>query len=154
MRLSAILFFAALGSHAWTVSAAVEPHPAGTQIVRMDPGLDQLIEPGTPVERVATGFKFTEGPMWHAGRLWFSDLSGNKMYAVSADGEVKLLIDRSGGLDTVPPGSYLGSNAMAPDQDGSVLMVQQGGRKIVRVSKDLQISPFLDSYQHKKLNSP
>jgi len=106
------------------------------------------------VERVATGFKFTEGPMWHAGRLWFSDLGGNKMYAVSADGEVKLLIDRSGGLDTVPPGSYLGSNAMAPDKDGSVLMVQQGGRKIVRVSKDLHITPFLDSYQHKKLNSP
>ena len=154
MRVSVLILGAVLVSCMLDASAAVESHPAGTQIVRMDPGLDRLIAPGTPVERVATGFKFTEGPMWHAGRLWFSDLGGNKMYAVSADGEVKLLIDRAGGLDTVPPGSYLGSNAMTPDKDGSVLMVQQGGRKIVRVSKDLHITPFLDSYQHKKLNSP
>src|SRR3954469_20231037 len=154
MRLSALIIGAVLGSCMLDAAVAVESHPAGAQIERMDPGLDRLIAPATPVKRVATGFTFTEGPMWHAGRLWFSDLSGNKMYAVSADGEGKLLIDPSGGLDTAPPGSYLGSNAMAPDQDGSVLMVQQGGRKIVRVSKDLHISPFLDSYQHKKLNSP
>ena len=154
MRLSSFFFCAALGSHALTVCATVEPHPAGTQIVRMDSGLDRLIEPGTQVERVASGFKFTEGPMWHAGRLWFSDLGDNKMYAVSADGKVELLIDRSGGLQTVPSGSYLGSNAMVPAKDGSVLMVQQGGRKIVRVSRDLKISPYLDDYQHRKLNSP
>jgi len=146
MKASVILLSVALG--------VIDAHAADTQIVRLDPGLDKLIAPGTPVERVATGFKFTEGPMWHAGRLWFSDLGDNKMYAVSADGHVQLLIDRSGGLDTVPPGSYLGSNAMAPDKDGSVLMIQQGGRKIVRVGKDLHITPFLDSYQHKKLNSP
>jgi gluconolactonase len=154
MRLFVLILGAALGSHLVAAAAAVESPATGTQIVRMDPALDRLIAPGTPVERVATGFKFTEGPMWHAGRLWFSDLSDNKMYAVSADGNVKLLIDQSGGLKTVPPGSYLGSNAMAPDKNGSVLMIQQGGRKIVRVSKDLEITPFLDSYQHKKLNSP
>jgi gluconolactonase len=154
MRLSLTLLFAAFGSHMLDAVAAVQTHAAGTEIVRMDPALDKLIVPGTSVERIATGFKFTEGPMWHAGRLWFSDLGDNKMYAVSRDGHVELLIDRSGGLQTVPPGSYLGSNAMAPDKDGSVLMIQQGGRKIVRVSKQLQISPFLDSFAHKKLNSP
>ena len=128
--------------------------PPGVQIVRLDPALDQLIAPGTQIERVATGFKFTEGPMWRAGRLWFSDLGDNKMYAVSRDGRVELLIDRSGGLESVPPGSYLGSNAMVTDKDGSVLLVQQGARKIVRVDEKLHMAPFLDSYQGKRLNSP
>jgi len=154
MRASVLLLSVVIGWFTYDATAAVEVHAAGAQIVRLDAGLDKLIAPGTPVERVATGFKFTEGPMWHAGRLWFSDLGDNKMYAVSADGRVELLIDHSGGLETVPPGSYLGSNAMAPDQDGSVLMIQQGGRKIVSVSKDLHVTPYLDSYQHRKLNSP
>jgi gluconolactonase len=154
MRISAILVIAAFGAQLLDAFAAVDPHAAGTEIVRMDPGLDRLIAPGTAVARVATGFKFTEGPMWHQGRLWFSDLGDNKLYAVSPEGQVELLIDRSGGLDTVPPGSYLGSNALASDKDGSVLMIQQGGRRIVRVSQDLHITAFLDRYQNKKLNSP
>jgi gluconolactonase len=154
MRARVLLLSVAIGFCASDALSAVEASPAGTQIIRLDPGLDKLIAPGTAIERVATGFKFTEGPMWHAGRLWFSDLGDNKMYAVSVDGHVERLIDHSGGLSEVPPGSYLGSNAMAPDKDGSVLMIQQGGRKIVRVDEDLKITPFLDSYQGHKLNSP
>ena len=143
-----------VGLYLASAAAAADSAHSETRIERLDSGLDRLIAPGTRIERVATGFKFTEGPMWHDGRLWFSDLGDNKMYAVSPDGHVQLLIDRSGGLERMPPGSNLGSNAMAPDRDGSVLMIQQGGRKIVRVSKDLRVTPFLDSYQGKKLNSP
>jgi gluconolactonase len=146
---------AAIGSGSLGLAATPDAPPSGTtQIVRLDPALDRLIEPGARIDRVATGFKFTEGPMWRSGRLWFSDLGDNKLYAVSADGRVELLIDRSGGLENVPPGSYLGSNALAPAKDGSVLLVQQGGRKIVRVTQDLHLTPFLDSYAGKKLNSP
>ncbi|GFE80098.1 gluconolactonase [Steroidobacter agaridevorans] len=127
---------------------------ASTRIERMDPALDSIIAPGTAIERVATGFKFTEGPMWREGRLWFSDLRDNKVYAVSRSGKVELLIERAGGLDPFPADSYLGSNAMATDQDGSVLLVQQGGRKIVRLDAHLEPTPLLERYQGKKLNSP
>ncbi|WP_129647663.1 SMP-30/gluconolactonase/LRE family protein [Peristeroidobacter agariperforans] len=125
-----------------------------TRIERMDPALDTVIAPGTTIERVATGFKFTEGPMWREGRLWFSDLRDNKVFAVDRSGKVELLIERAGGLDPFPADSYLGSNAMATDKDGSVLLVQQGGRKIVRLNAQLQPSTLLDRYQGKKLNSP
>jgi gluconolactonase len=155
MRVSALRILTALAMiGAGSIGLAAAPETPATGIDRLDPALDRVIAPGAHIERVATGFKFVEGPMWRSGRLWFSDLMDNKLYAVSPDGRVELLMDRAGGLDSVPPGSYLGSNAMVPDKDGSVLLVQQGGRKIVRVSKDLHVTPFLDSYHGKKLNSP
>ncbi len=126
----------------------------GASIVRNDPALDNVIAPGTIVEKVASGFQFAEGPMWHEGRLWFSDLVGNKMYVVSPDGKAEILIDHSGGLDNVAPKSYKGSNAMVTDKDGSVLMCQHGLRRIVRLDKDLHQTVFLDRWQGKRLNSP
>jgi gluconolactonase len=126
----------------------------GPSIVRNDPALDNVIAPGTSVEKVASGFQFTEGPMWREGRLWFSDLVGNRMYAVSPDGKVELLIDHAGGLDNIAPKSYKGSNAMVADKDGSVLMCQHGLRRIVRLDKHLHQTVFLDKWQGKRLNSP
>jgi gluconolactonase len=127
---------------------------ASTRIERLDPALDALIAPETRIERVATGFKFTEGPLWREGRLWFSDLRDDKVLAVTPEGKVETLIAHAGGLDPFPVDSYLGSNAMATDKDGSVLLVQQGGRKIVRLDAQLRPTPFLDRHEGKRLNSP
>lgn len=92
--------------------------------------------------------------MWREGRLWFSDLSDDKVIAVSPAGKVKTLIEHAGGLNPFPPGSFLGSNAMVTDKDGSVLLVQQGGRKIVRLDAKLQPTVLIDKYDGKRLNSP
>ena len=138
------------------VSAQSSPsHPP--EILRLDPALDAVIAPGTKIERVADTFKFTEGPMWHEGRLWISDVVGDKTYAVSSDGAVQMLLAKSGGYTNPPPGAYLGPNAMVTDKDGTVLLAQQGGRKImriVRVNSHLELRPFLSTYDGKKFNSP
>ena len=84
----------------------IEAQVPGTAIVKLDPALDAIIAPGTRIERVATGFKFVEGPMWRQGRLWFSDLVGNKLYAVSREGKVEMLLDHSGGLAREPLKNY------------------------------------------------
>ena len=124
------------------------------QVVRLDPALDAVIAPGTAIERVATGFKFGEGPMWRQGRLWFSDLVGNKMYAVAPDGRTEMLIDHAGGLENPPRGSYTGSNAMVTDKDGSVLMLQHGMRRVVRLDSNMAMHPYLESFEGKRFNSP
>jgi gluconolactonase len=135
------------------VAAAPATASAG-EVMRLDPALDALIAPGAQVEKVATGFKFTEGPMWRGGKLWFADLVGNKMHAVTPDGKVELLIDKSGGLDNPPEGAYLGSNGMATDKDGAVLMTQHGAHRIAKLDDKLAITPFLERFEGKRLNSP
>jgi gluconolactonase len=119
MRKSGVVCAAALTASMGSAENAL-PSESGTasnmRVDRLEAGLDNLIAPGTEIDRVATGFEFTEGPMWRRGRLWFSDLVGNKMYAVSPEGKVELLIDKAGGLQVVSPNTYKGSNAMVTDK--------------------------------------
>jgi gluconolactonase len=124
------------------------------KVVRLSPALDAVLAPDVKIERAAKGFAFTEGPMWHQGALWFSDLQGNKMYSLSQDGKLRLMLDKAGGLDSFPAGAYGGSNAMVADRDGSVLMMQHGLRRIVRLDAKLAVTPFLTGYEGKQFNSP
>jgi gluconolactonase len=123
-------------------------------VKRMDPALDAVIAPGAKPVKIAGGFNFVEGPMWRKGELWFSDLRGNKMYKVTPQGKVTMLLDHAGGLDKIPEGAFQGSNAMATDKDGSVLMLQHGLRRMVRLDDKMKQTPVLEKYEGKRLNSP
>lgn len=123
-------------------------------IERIDPALDALISTDATIERVATGFSFTEGPLWHNGKLWFSDVTGDKLRVVNRGGDVTELLANSGGLPNPPRGANIGSNGLAPDRDGRVLMAQMGARRIVHVDEEGTVTPFIGDYRGKRLNSP
>lgn len=127
---------------------------ADMRVERLDPALDALIAPDAKIERLATGFSFTEGPMWHNGKLWFSDVTGDKLRSVDRSGKAEELIANSGGLPNPPPGANIGSNGLAPDKDGSVLMAQMGARRIARVDANLNVTAVVSEYEGKRLNSP
>jgi gluconolactonase len=118
------------GSFALTVTAVLAAAPLGVgKIERLDPALDALVTPGTVIEKVAGGFKFTEGPLWRPdGTLWFSDVQGNVVRSVTPAGQVKVLIQNAGGVSSAPPDAFIGSNGMAQAPDGSAWMVQHGAR--------------------------
>jgi gluconolactonase len=138
-------------------AAAAAPAVAaeGTSIERLDPALDAVIAPGAVLEKVGGGYDFTEGPAWVNGEIWFSDLRGNTFHAIAADGTARTLMEKSGGKDTIPPGSYQGSNGLVVDKDGTVLLTQHGARRIVRINPaDMSVTPFLERVDGKRLNSP
>ena len=50
-----------------------------------------------PVERLATGFTFVEGPVWHRDGHWhFSDIPESRIHTVTPSGEVGVHRDPSG----------------------------------------------------------
>lgn len=132
------------------------PASAGVgKIIRLDPEFDTLIAKDAKIEKVATGFTFTEGPLWRPqGLLWFSDVPGNVVRSVMPNGEVKVIIEHAGGTVAAPPGAFIGPNAMIADKDGAVLLCQHGNRRIVRVGKDMKITPYIDKFEGQRLNSP
>jgi gluconolactonase len=142
------------GIAAISASAQTPPAAPESEVVRADPALDALIAPDAQIEKVATGFKFVEGPMWREGRLWFSDVGGEEIRAVTPDGKVELLVDHAGGYPNPKPGKTLGPNAMATDKDGTIVYAQQGGRNLSRLDAKLAIKPLLSTYDGKKINSP
>lgn len=131
------------------------PRPVITpHIERLDPALDALVDAAQPIERVATGFVFTEGPMWIKGRLFFSDVRDDKMYAVTPEGKVELLNGNSGGLAQHPPHVDVGSNGMAPSTGKVSVVARMGARDVARMDAPGQMKPFITHYQGKRLNSP
>jgi gluconolactonase len=123
-------------------------------IERLDPAFDAIVSPSAAIEKVAGGFKFTEGPLWRPdGTLWFSDVQGNVVRSVAPDGKVTVLVENAGGPSTTPDG-FVGPNGMAQAPDGSVWLVQHSNRQIVRVNADRSLTPVVTRFEGKRFNSP
>ncbi len=139
---------------AGVLSSADVGSPVG-RIVRLDPAFDRLVPKDARIEKVAGGFQFTEGPLWRSdGHLWFSDVVGNLVRSLTPEGQVQVLIRNAGGICKAPPGSFVGPNGMIADKGGYVLLCQHTNRRIVRVSRDLQITPYIETFEGKRFNSP
>jgi gluconolactonase len=158
MRLSilsvpAILLFVIAGGR---IAANAGSEAVGT-IERLDPAIDQLVPRTAKIEKIATGFKFTEGPLWRPDTgLWFSDVVGNVVRQWSADGKVSEIL-RPGGADHpdyAPPGSFIGPNGMVAGKDGIVLLCQHGNRRIVQIDRAHKVKVFLDRWEGKRFSSP
>ena len=79
----------------------------------------------TDVEVVADGFCFTEGPRWHEGRLWFSDMHDGWVCALTPDGQLERITrmeHEPSGLGWLP--------------DGRLLVVSMQDRRLIRREMD------------------
>ena len=158
------------GNFIWVRSATLDfyktnqigpAHFVKTDIVKVDPALDQIIAPGTQLEKLAGGFLFTEGPVWvpatanASGYLLFSDPNANTIYRWSADGQVSVFRTKSG-YSGFNVGEYHqpGSNGLALDRQGRLTINQHGNRRVIRVEPRGNITVLADRYEGKRLNSP
>ena len=79
----------------------------------------------TDVEVVADGFCFTEGPRWHEGRLWFSDMHDGWVCALTPNGQLERIArveHEPSGLGWLP--------------DGRLLVVSMQDRRLIRREMD------------------
>jgi gluconolactonase len=105
--------------------------------------LKSLFEPGDP-ERLATGFQFTEGPLWlPQGLLLFSDIPGDRIYSWAPQEGVQVWREPSGN-----------SNGLTLDEQGRLLACEHGNRRVSRTEADGAVFSLADRYQSKRLNSP
>ena len=105
--------------------------------------LRTLIEDGNP-ELLATGFQFTEWPIWHAdGSLIFSDIPANRLYRWTAEGGAQVWRE--------PTGNAHGNTL---DRQGRLLTCEHSGRRVSRTAADGTVTALAHQYQGKKLNSP
>jgi gluconolactonase len=98
------------------------------------------------VERVATGFRWAEGPVYFpAGRyVLFSDIPNNRIMRFSED-DGHLSIFRQPSMN---------SNGNTIDREGRLITCEHSGRRVTRTELDGSITIIADKYNGKKLNSP
>jgi gluconolactonase len=125
-------------------------------VVRADAALDKLVPPSAKIEKIASGFDFTEGPVYMPeGFLLFSDIPRNTIYKWMPDGTVSEFRKPSGfnGTDA-PAGAFIGSNGLTLDREGRLIICQHGNGRIVRLEKNGSETVLADKYEGKRLNSP
>jgi gluconolactonase len=136
-----------------TNESAVTDNEAGT-IIRVDPAVNALIPADARIEKLADGFAFTEGPVWHRGpgHLMFSDLRSNAIHIWSSDGGLSTFLQPvfEGTSDT----ASVGSNGLNIDSQGRLILMEHGNRQVSRRERDGTVTVLADNYQGKRLNSP
>jgi gluconolactonase len=95
--------------------------------------------------RVATGFRFTEGPVWYSKEkcLLFSDIPASTIFKLSADGHVSVFRKPSGH-----------SNGLTIDGVGRLVACEHGNRRVTRTEPSGVVMVLADTFEGKKLNAP
>lgn len=141
---------------------------------RIDAAFDAIVDTDTPIELLASGYGFTEGPVWmpHLRVVLFSDLPGNVVHQYdprSGKASVHLLnagftgpdLWRWGGMsnngrDRSDPRfeefPMLGPDGLAVDAKGRLILATFAGRSLVRVEKNAERTTLADNYQGKRFN--
>jgi gluconolactonase len=149
--------FAALLAAIVPVTASafdLKPHPFVGKIERMDPALDKLIAPGTTIEKLAEGFRWSEGPTWFDGGIVFSDVLANTAYQWKPGMTKAEIYFRPSGLFSTTPGfRETGSNGYAVDTQKRLLVAQHGERRVARWDNGT-FTTVADRFEGKRFNSP
>jgi gluconolactonase len=109
----------------------------------MADALSAILMPGEP-ERLATGFLFTEGPLWHPdGFYYFVDIRRNELYRITP-GETPRLVRADTGE----------GNGTTFDLEGRLVLCEGGNRRVTRTSSDGRVEVLVDRFEGKRLNRP
>ncbi len=105
--------------------------------------LEDIIE-SSEAEQLATGFEFTEGPVWHTDGYWlFVDIRRSLIFRMTPGAAPEVFRDNSNG-----------SNGLTFDLQGRLIMCEGDGRRLTRMESDGAITPIAERSDGKRLNRP
>ena len=97
----------------------------------------------TEAERLATGFVFTEGPLWHPdGYYYFVDYRANRLHRITPGRAPELVRETAAG------------NGTTFDLQGRLLVCEGDIRAVTRTDHSGKVETFVDRYQGGRLNRP
>jgi gluconolactonase len=95
-------------------------------------------------ERLATGFAFTEGPLWHPdGFYYFVDIRRSNLHRLTPGKEPELVRANTGE-----------GNGTTFDLQGRLVICEGGNRCVTRWSDDGRSEILMDRFEGKRLNRP
>ncbi|HTG12211.1 MAG TPA: SMP-30/gluconolactonase/LRE family protein [Candidatus Eisenbacteria bacterium] len=98
----------------------------------------------TQAERLATGFVFTEGPLWHPdGFYYFVDVRASMLYRVTPGRPHEVVREKTGG-----------GNGTTFDLQGRLILCEGDNRRVVRQAADGRFEVLMDRFEGKRLNRP
>jgi gluconolactonase len=169
MKRSLIAFLFAVAASAGTLKGQV-PSGEPFRIERLDPALDEIVPKGTTLETLGDRFALTEGPVWvpegRDGYLLFSENAGNVIYKWQRGKPLSVFLENSGftGKDASRVGAQtvagrigivlIGSNGLALDPEGRLVVTAMADRTVYRVEKDGTRTTLADRYDGKRFNGP
>ena len=111
----------------------------------VDPRFKSFVLPNAPLEKLADGFRWLEGPVWFADHacLLFSDLPNNRIMRWTETGGVSVFREPSGF-----------ANGHTRDLQGRLIGCSHRDRCITRTELDGTVAVLADHYNGKRLNSP
>lgn len=129
---------------ATTSPAHAQKKPGKFELQPISPKFSTLIPANAKLDTVATGFGFTEGPVWDpAGFLYVSDEEINKIFRVYLnDGHKEDLISLGD-----PDGNTY-------DRQDRLIDCASVLRAVIAISKDGKYKILADHFEGKKFNSP
>jgi gluconolactonase len=105
--------------------------------------LESLFESTEP-ERWATGFEFTEGPLWHPdGYFTFVDIRTSRIYKLAQGGSPEIIRENTGN-----------GNGNTFDLDGNFILCEGGNRRVTRMFPDGRVEVIAARHEGQRLNRP
>lgn len=98
----------------------------------------------TQAERLATGFVFTEGPLWHPeGFYYFVDVRASMLYRITPGRAHEVVREQTGG-----------GNGTTFDLKGRLVLCEGDNRRVTRRRADGSFEVLVDRFEGKRLNRP
>jgi len=130
-------------------------------VERLDVQIDKLIPKDSEIEIIASGFDWSEGPLWLEviDALIFTDVPKNRIWKWTEQDSLEIYLEPSGYFGDETNKKEPGANGLVLDINGNLLLCQHGARQLAVMNSSIRnpagnFVAIAKTFEGKKFNSP